>query len=95
MLYFVTRMLPVSPGEIVGVVWRPLAACAIMVGAVRALHLEAVDNHALTLGMDVLVGAATFVGAGVLFWALAGSPDGPERTVLQYVTRALNPAPKK
>jgi O-antigen/teichoic acid export membrane protein len=93
-LYFVTRVLPVSPGEIVGVIWRPLAACGIMVGAVRALHLEAVDNHALTLGMDVLVGAATFVGAGVLLWALAGSPDGPERTALQFVTRALNPAPK-
>jgi hypothetical protein len=94
MLHFITRVLPVSSWELVSVLWRPLAACGIMVGAVPVLHLEAVDYHAVTLGMDVLVGAATFVAADVFLWALAGLPDGPERVVLQFISRARKPTPQ-
>jgi O-antigen/teichoic acid export membrane protein len=73
--------------ELVSRIWRPLAATAAMVVAVRALAGElAPTTETIPLGLQtgalIGVGVGTYVVSLVALWLVAGRPDGAERFVL-------------
>jgi O-antigen/teichoic acid export membrane protein len=83
--YLATIGTAITLGRVANILWPRLAAGAIMVVAVRALHLDYWNVPIITLLLDVLVGAMSFTVATFLLWLLMGRPDGLERTTLNYL----------
>ena len=81
------RVLSIPSSELVRAILRPLCAGILMFAAVKMLHVDSISSHFVTLALDVLVGAATFVGLIFASWIFLGRPDGPEERVVDFVAR--------
>lgn len=81
MLLLVVRLLQVPPRALIGVLWRPVVAAAIMTGIVLAVHpyLPAVPLG--RLAAEAACGAATYAGALGVLWLISGRPRGAEATI--------------
>lgn len=79
--------LGISLGEVLRRLLRPLAATAVMVGAVLAVGSLTLAPVWLALGVKVLAGAAVFGAALYGLWRLEGRPPGIERRALQLLGR--------
>ncbi len=86
-------VLEISLGDIVRQLRRPLAATALMIGAVAGLAavtpLDALATNApgLSLVVKILVGGAVFCAALYALWRLERRPAGIERRVAQLWSR--------
>lgn len=72
--------------------WRPISSAALMGGAVYALAriiLVPADwlSSLLTLGFGAALGAVVYITSLMLLWRIVGSPDGPEKLVMQALAR--------
>jgi O-antigen/teichoic acid export membrane protein len=85
MLLALTRVLPVTFAELLARAWRPVAAAVPMAACVLSVHALLPDLAWLRLMLDAAVGAAIYPLS--LFWALAGSPAGPEARAWQWLRR--------
>jgi lipopolysaccharide exporter len=82
------RLLQISVGQFMAVIWRPLVAAATMYGVVSGLiALEPPKSDPLQLALQlaraVLIGAAVYVSVVLALWAVSGKPPGAERMALQ------------
>ena len=77
------NLLSTSYWRVLRVMIRPLLASAIMYAAVKYLHLDTLDLPAVTLILDMAVGAVAFVVGLLGLWFLTGRPDGMERDLLE------------
>src|SRR5262249_30113669 len=68
-------------------VWRPFAACSLMVGAVLlARNLSTTLPVVGQLVVQIITGAMTYAGGVFALWVLAGRPEGSEA----YLGRKLH-----
>jgi len=65
-------------------IWPRLAAGGLMVAAVEGLHLQSLPA-VWALVIDVLLGAAVYVGATMGLWLLRGRPATVEHSVLRWL----------
>ena len=79
------RVLPITLGDMLARIWRPVAAGCVMAVCVLAVHAAAPDVPALRLAIDAATGAAAYTGATLLFWGLAGRPAGPEAAAISWI----------
>lgn len=94
MFYSLMRVLPITVGEIITRMWRPMGAALLMAAVVTLSGTEALTSVPLRLLCNVGLGAVTFAVGLILLWMMAGCPAGVERTVVDYVLGAagrLNP----
>ncbi|MCC6610735.1 MAG: lipopolysaccharide biosynthesis protein [Burkholderiales bacterium] len=74
----VSRVSGLTARGILGQLWRPIVACAVMALAVASVP-GANAGVLVDLILKVAAGALSYSGTLLLLWRLAGSPDGAER----------------
>jgi lipopolysaccharide exporter len=85
------RLLGYGFAAVAAEIWRSCAAAAVMALAVSEARvlLPAPDGSlgaaALTLAVLASLGAGVHILAQLLLWLLSGSPEGAERTVIQFI----------
>jgi O-antigen/teichoic acid export membrane protein len=92
MLYLAMRLLQIPARAMLAVLWRPLAAAAVMAAAVVMAHPHLPASSLLRLPLDAGIGAAVYGFVLYGLWAISGKPAGAERilaTTLQARWRAL------
>ena len=82
-----SRVLPITPGDMVARVWRPLIAAAAMAGALLVLHPAGLNSAVLRLLLDMAMGATVFTATMYVLWRLSGRPPGPEAGVADRLAR--------
>ncbi len=87
----VTRVLPVTWGDLVGRLWRPLSAGIAMAGAVLTVHAMAPDVPTIRLAIDVATGAVTYTVVLLGLWAVAGFPGGLEASAVSWLSSVRLP----
>jgi O-antigen/teichoic acid export membrane protein len=89
--YHLMRTVPVSVGDLLGVLWRPGTAAAVMAAAVVGLSAQ-VPNYppALRLAIEVPAGATVFTATLLALWLAAGRPPGAERAGIRYAASFLS-----
>jgi len=89
--YTLSRVLPITPGDLLARGWRPLGAALPLAAAVRLAQAAAPDLPWLRLPLAAGAGAAAYAGAILLLWRLAGRPPGVEAGVAAALLRRLRP----
>jgi O-antigen/teichoic acid export membrane protein len=84
----VFRHLEMSVGQLLGAIWRPLAACGAMALVLAALQrgLPAPEGFVAQAGQLTLAvgaGAGSYIAAVLLLWFLSGRPAGAERLLIE------------
>lgn len=77
--------LLLSGREIMGAVWRPVVAGAVMVLAIKTLHPGYLEIPVASLFIDIAIGAASYLSTVVFLWSISGRPPGAEKTLLGYI----------
>jgi O-antigen/teichoic acid export membrane protein len=85
----VGRVLGVPLKQYFSALWRPFAAAATMALGVSMLNLFVHGPPIERLAIDVLAGAALYVGAIMCFWYLSSKPSSPEQDVHTYLGLAF------
>ena len=67
------------------VLWRPLAASALMAFALITMRSVLPVPGVVALIAHVTVGVTSYAVGAMLLWRLAGRPLGPERTALDWI----------
>jgi O-antigen/teichoic acid export membrane protein len=81
------RAIDLTARQMTGALWRPATASMAMAAVVWSLNgVLPGGSPTSRLVLDAIVGAASFAIATVILWRLAGSPEGPERTALDWLT---------
>jgi O-antigen/teichoic acid export membrane protein len=85
------RATGISPKAVGVVVWRAVAACLAMSGAVLILleswpRTDAIFPLLLELCCACALGAVVYVAAILTLWRICGTPSGPERHALQLLS---------
>lgn len=95
-LYFVLPRIRLRLSELLERLWRPIGACAVMVGGMSLLGMAwapPTEVTALSLILDVGTRSATggllYVAGLLLLWLLVGRPDGAERHIMTLVRDRL------
>ncbi len=89
MFYSLTRVIPVTAGDIVARVWRPAVAALAMAAIVDLSGTAKITAIAVRLLFNVGLGAAAFAAALLTLWLCAGRPAGAELMVVEHVRSAL------
>ncbi len=85
------RVIPVTYGQLLGALWRPAAAAAVMALTLTVAELPShVANIPLRLFAEVATGGLAFIAAQFGLWKVAGSPVGLESAIVGLLT----PEPK-
>jgi O-antigen/teichoic acid export membrane protein len=85
------RVTGISPAAVGAVIWRTVAACLVMSGAVLTL-LDVWPRAGTTLSLLLelccacVLGAFAYVVALLLLWRVCGMPPGAEKHALQIVS---------
>lgn len=90
----ITHQLKISLGSYLLRIWRPAAAGAAMILAVKAVKGFLPPNQAVLVSLLVSVVCGALVYAAVLFllWRSSGRPEGAERTCLGQFERWMRRA---
>ena len=88
------RVIGLTPGRVLGQVWRTAVAATAMVAVVASIRsaLEPVvgtTSELVALFVLVAAGVVCYVGVHLGAWALRGYPSGPERHMLSFARRLL------
>lgn len=83
-----TRLLHLSLGTVVGVLWRPLLSSAVMATAILALFPRSTERlgtwaNVQALAAAVALGALVYAAVAYASWRVAGRPEGAERWMLE------------
>lgn len=84
------RVTGISPGAVGAVIWRAVAACLVMSGAVLTLldswpRADATFSLFLELCCACVVGAFVYVVALLVLWRICGMPPGAEKYALRIM----------
>jgi O-antigen/teichoic acid export membrane protein len=91
--WLLKRTLGITLAEILAQLRRPLAATAVMIGAVLAaaavlpVELFSVSGSWFSLTIKILTGGLVFCSALYSLWRLEGRPPGLEQRLLQLLSR--------
>ncbi len=89
-MYFeLMKAIPLSSKTLVGIVWRPLMASAIMALLLSLQPFSQVGSAVLRLLLEVSSGAIVFAIALGALWAASGKPAGGEAYLVNYSRRFL------
>jgi O-antigen/teichoic acid export membrane protein len=85
------RATGISPAAVGAAIWRSVAACLVMSGAVLALleswpRTDATFSLLLELCCACVLGALAYVVAHLVLWRTCGSPPSAEKHALQVVS---------
>jgi len=85
------RVTGISPSAVGAVIWRAVAACLMMSGAVLTLfdywpRTDATFPLFLELCCACVVGALVYVVALLVLWRVFGMPSGAEKHALQIAS---------
>lgn len=80
--------LPIS--ALVGLLWRPIIASAVMVAVIRALPTENLEWAMVRLLVDVGVGGVAFVSATGVLWVASGLPKSAEKIVFDLLLQGAS-----
>jgi hypothetical protein len=83
------RFIRLGAGSLLGTLWRPMVATALMAGTLASLPLGAEAPALLALAGQALVGAAVYAAASLALWAAAGRPEGLESMALDIARSRL------
>jgi O-antigen/teichoic acid export membrane protein len=89
MFSMLMRVLPITPGAIIGRLWRPVIAVLSMAAIVSFSGAGGIGPAAARLFSDAGLGAVTFVAVLLVLWFVAGRPAGAESIVLAATGRGL------
>jgi O-antigen/teichoic acid export membrane protein len=81
MLWLVSRVCPISFGDLARALWRPLASGIVMTLCLAALPV--LEPVVLSLAVKVAVGAMAYVAAMTVLWWLSGRSQGIESVVIE------------
>jgi lipopolysaccharide exporter len=87
MFYSLSRVIPLGGVEILGCLWRPVLASAIMATAVLFAQIDTMSPIPLRLFCNVGLGAVVFATSLLALWFLAGRPRGSERILVTEAGR--------
>ncbi len=87
MFLALTRVLPVTLGDLAARGWRPVAAGVPMALLVPLAQHAAPDSPLLRLVLAMAAGAAAYGGTLLLLWRLAGRPEGLEAVAWRALMR--------
>lgn len=90
-VYAVGGVLSLPAAKLFSAIGRPMSIGVAMFLVVRWFHIDHLETPLLTLGLDVLVGAAVFLGLTFASWSLLGHPSGPETRVIEYLRQRITP----
>lgn len=85
MLFVIAWLRYATLGQMISVLWRPLAASVAMWFGMHALPDMTIGWHIVPLTRDIMVGGLIFVVVDILLWIISGRPDGPEPIILDVV----------
>ena len=90
-LVLLHRTLDMQLRRFVSAVWRPVTAAIFMYGLLQAIILPTVADTASlpSVVIAIVSGAALFIAATLLFWILAGRPDGAEKKLMSVSAEKL------
>jgi O-antigen/teichoic acid export membrane protein len=88
-IYLATRGTGVTVRWVASAIWTRLVAGALMAMAVLAVHPLLPEVPWLRLLCETATGAGVFATVTLALWRLQGRPEGPEKTVLDYLRRNL------
>lgn len=85
------RVTGISPAAVGAVIWRSVAACLVMSGAVLALldswpRTDATFSLFLELCCAFVLGALVYIVAHLVLWRICGTPPSAEKHALQMVS---------
>lgn len=85
------RVTGISPAAVGAVVWRAVAACLVMSGAVLSLldswpRADATFSLFLELCCACVLGAFVYVVALLVLWRICGMPPGAEKYALRIMS---------
>jgi O-antigen/teichoic acid export membrane protein len=85
------RVTGISPAAVGAVIWRTVAACLVMSGAVLTLldfwpRTDATFSLFLEVCCACVLGAFVYVVALLVLWRICGMPPGAEKHALQIVS---------
>jgi lipopolysaccharide exporter len=78
MFYSVMEVIPVTAGQIVACLWRPLLSALAMAAAVELAGGEGIAILPLRLFCTIGIGVGAFAATLLCLWILAGRPPGAE-----------------
>lgn len=90
MLLLAVRLLDISLTRLLGALWRPLAAAAVMAGAVLTAHPTLPATPPLRLGIEIATGAAVYSATLLILWLASGRPYGAEAITLSSLRKVAN-----
>jgi O-antigen/teichoic acid export membrane protein len=86
LFYSLMKVIPITTGQILERVWRPLVAAAGMAVAFRLFEIVDIPFALGRLLCEVAFGAAIFVLGLLILWLIAGRPSGAEEVcVIQLI----------
>ncbi len=85
----VSRVLPVTPADMLARLWRPLVAAAVMSGVVLLVHAAAPPIPPLRLMLDAASGAVTYTAVVLGLWRVSGRPSGIEAMLMARLGAAF------
>jgi hypothetical protein len=88
MMLLTARIGSVGFMQLLGALWRPLVAAVIMGVTVELLPI--VSGHVLfLLVVKLVLCALVYAVVSLILWAVAGRPEGVERSALERLTSLL------
>ena len=83
------RLLDASPGDVITVIWRSVAATGAMALVVTATLVLASGWWTIAVvAVAVLAGATSYAVAVYWLWRCCGEPAGAERILIEFLTEA-------
>jgi lipopolysaccharide exporter len=87
------RRLEVGVGAFLGLIARPVIAAVAMAGAIVTVSMWLPENRpALSLTLEVVIGATVYPVAVLLAWLIVGRPGGSESDLLSVIRRIVGDA---
>jgi O-antigen/teichoic acid export membrane protein len=81
LMYFATRVCPITLRDLASTLWRPLLAGILMMLSL-SMPVAYPSNLWLALAAKVALGGSVYISALLLTWALCGKPDGIEAAAI-------------
>jgi len=82
------RVIPITAGQLVGAMWRPLLAALAMAAGLTAIDFPAhISIVPLRLVSEVTAGGIIYMLTQLTLWKIAGSPPGFEAAILRVFRR--------
>ncbi len=91
----VRHVVGLTPGTLVGLLWRPAIASVVMYFGVKLLHPAFLDLALLRLIWDTTTGVLIFSVTVLALWVVVGRPRGAEQLVIDQLVNVLRRRQKK